>query len=144
MQRDVRYGMALQSPFPFLDRSNTTQVHLFVEALGQNRSDWQPQAGGCLQFCLEFNGIGENWWLAGGFLMPLNAPLRRDSKIWQITCSWNSDEKLQVLLTANIKAEGSFCPAVPQPGQQYNPREMDRSPGRRTQSSRPYGSVCLP
>src|SRR5712691_3233380 len=42
LERDIRYGLALQTPCPWVDRSPTRSVHLFVEALGRVHYDTGP------------------------------------------------------------------------------------------------------
>jgi len=88
--RGVRYGLALQSPFPGLASDSSSAVHVFLEALGRYRFEGDPSLRTGVNWQL-IPGIhwrmAENWWLAGGMLMPLTIP-RADSRLWQITCSW--------------------------------------------------------
>jgi hypothetical protein len=88
--RRVECGMALQSAVPGLDDGPLGGVHFFVEALGRYRCDemlnsttvpnWDLVPGIHWQ-------LSENWWMSGGLLMPLGSS-RFDSRLWQITCSW--------------------------------------------------------
>lgn len=84
------YGVAVAQPLPCFDSLTLPQVHFFLEALGRYRVDGDVRAGNQPVWEL-LPGLhwrmGENWWLTGGVLMPLNAPLR-DFNVWQVTCSW--------------------------------------------------------
>jgi hypothetical protein len=92
LERDARYGVALQSPVPGLARqSNPPPVFLFVEALGRNRFDTDVNGGHTSTNLDLVPGVqwrlGDKWLLSGGVLMPLNTP-RADNRSWQISCSW--------------------------------------------------------
>jgi hypothetical protein len=90
LERDIQYGVALQSPLPGVETKNNRAVHFFLEALGRYRSEADPNLRNPANWEL-LPGLhwqmGENWWMSGGVLMPL-APARLDSHLWQITCSW--------------------------------------------------------
>jgi hypothetical protein len=83
--RSTHYGVALQSPCPGLGGGPISGVHLFVEALGSHRSDndgnFQLLPGVHWQ-------VRDNWWLAGGFMLPVSANRPDGSRLWQLTCSW--------------------------------------------------------
>jgi hypothetical protein len=90
MGHSLHYGVAVAQALPCLDTLALPRVHLFLEALGRYRVDGEASAGGQPVWEL-LPGLHwqmrENWWLTGGVLMPLNAPLR-DLNVWQVTCSW--------------------------------------------------------
>jgi hypothetical protein len=90
LERQINYGLALQSPLPGTESTPGRSVHLFLEALGRYRIDGDPSLRSPLNWEL-LPGIhwqlGESWWMSGGILMPLTAT-RPDARLWQITCSW--------------------------------------------------------
>jgi hypothetical protein len=90
LERQINYGLALQSPLPGIDPAPGRSVHVFLEALGRYRMDSDPTQRTALNWEL-LPGVhwrlGESWWMSGGVLMPLTAP-RPDARSWQITCSW--------------------------------------------------------
>jgi hypothetical protein len=90
LDRQINYGLALQSPIPGTESTPGRSVHLFLEALGRYRIDGDPSLRASLNWEV-LPGvhwqIGENWWMSGGILMPLGAA-RPDARLWQITCSW--------------------------------------------------------
>ena len=89
-ERGFQYGLALQAPAPGLAPSPAVNVHMFMEALGHQRhngdlgdrssSSWELLPGVHCQ-------CGDNWWLSGGVIVPLNAG-PRENGLWQVTCSW--------------------------------------------------------
>jgi hypothetical protein len=83
--RSMHYGLALQSPCPGPGGAPLSGVHLFVEALGAHRSDndatFQLLPGVHWQ-------IRDNWWFAGGFILPTSSNRPDGSRLWQLTCSW--------------------------------------------------------
>jgi hypothetical protein len=90
LDRCVQYGMAVHRPLPGFDAGSLPNIHVFVEALGRYRTDadgpqnirtmWELLPG------LHWR-VGDGWWLSGGVIVPLNVP-RADTKLWQVTCSW--------------------------------------------------------
>jgi hypothetical protein len=88
--RSIRYGLALQRPFPGLESDPNPRAQLFLEALGRNRFDGTPDQSSSSNF--EFVP-GVHWratdtsWVSSGVLMPLDgfSPARL---LWQVTCSW--------------------------------------------------------
>jgi hypothetical protein len=88
--RNVRYGVALQSPFPGLDARSSPTTHVFVEALGRNRYDGDPTPSSSSDVEI-IPGVQWRWrdttWLSSGVLMPIDgwSPARLS---WQVTCSW--------------------------------------------------------
>jgi hypothetical protein len=90
LQRDVHYGLALQSPFPGFDDRPNPKAHLFLEAVGRNRfeSDLSQRSPRDLDLV---PGIHWRWrdacWISGGCLMPLDAWSPANLQ-WQLTCSW--------------------------------------------------------
>jgi hypothetical protein len=91
LERDLRYGLALQCPLPGLAKeSSLPAVHVFFEALGRNRFNGNSAAppGGRWELVPGIQcRMGQSWWLSGGLLMPLNSP-QPDRRLWQLTCSW--------------------------------------------------------
>ena len=88
--RSLQYGLAWQRPCPGFDNEPNHGVHLFVEALGRYRYDSLPSqySGNILQIVPGVHWqVRENWWLSGGLLVPVG-PVRPDSRLWQVTCSW--------------------------------------------------------
>jgi hypothetical protein len=89
--RSLQYGVALAHPVPFFDSPALPQVHFFLEALGRYRVDGEASPGGAAGVWELLPGMhwrmGDNCWLSGGVLMPLNSS-RRDAGLWQLTCSW--------------------------------------------------------
>ncbi len=89
LDRNVQYGLALQSPLPV--GVDSRQFFLFVEALGRTRPEsltgqtppggWQLLPGLCWQ-------SGQRCWITGGLMMPFGTP-RADNGAWHVTCSWN-------------------------------------------------------
>jgi hypothetical protein len=90
LERQINYGLALQSPLPGIDNATGRSVHLFVEALGRYRMDSDSSQRATLNWDL-LPGVhwrvSNSWWMSGGILMPVS-DLRPDARSWQITCSW--------------------------------------------------------
>ena len=90
LERQINYGLALQSPLPGIEPAPGRSVHVFLEALGRYRIDGDPSLRAPLNWEL-LPGVhwrlGDSWWMSGGILMPLGVP-RPDAHLWQITCSW--------------------------------------------------------
>jgi hypothetical protein len=88
--RSLHYGLAVAHPLPGFDSGSLPQVHFFVEALGRYRMDGEARPGGPAAWEL-LPGLhwrmGDNWWLSGGVIVPLNAG-PRETGLWQVTCSW--------------------------------------------------------
>jgi hypothetical protein len=88
-RRDIRYGMALQTPCPGTADSSLSSVHLFVETIGRYRVD--DSADRPLPKLDVLPGLHwqftDNWWMTGGLLMPLGSQ-RWDGHLWQVTCAW--------------------------------------------------------
>jgi hypothetical protein len=91
LERQINYGLALQSPLPGTESAPGRSVHLFLEALGRYRVDGDPSLRAPLNWEL-LPGVhwqlSDSWWMSGGLLMPLSTP-RPDAHLWQITCSWH-------------------------------------------------------
>jgi hypothetical protein len=89
LQRKIRYGVALQSPFPGTDTATGRGAHFFLEALGRTRFDTDSNSHPLGNWDL-VPGIQWRWhevgWISGGILMPLDASIH--NYLWQITCSW--------------------------------------------------------
>jgi hypothetical protein len=89
-ERNIHYGLAVQSPLPVLDNGPNRGLHLFVEALGRYRIEGDPSQRTSATWEL-LPGLHwhlrETMWMSGGILVPLG-PARLDSRLWQITCSW--------------------------------------------------------
>jgi hypothetical protein len=89
LNRSYKYGLALQSPLPA--RDSCPSVHLFVEALGRFRTDSDPsqRPSGSWELVPGVHWrLSDSWWLTGGVLLPNGTPRGPDSRLWQITCSW--------------------------------------------------------
>jgi hypothetical protein len=90
LERSLHYGVALQQPIPGLESGTIGSVHMFVEALGRQRSSPdlvdRPETTFEMLPGLHWQ-VGENWWMQGGVLLPLGTS-RLDTSLWQITCSW--------------------------------------------------------
>jgi len=88
LERSLHYGVALQQPV--VDSSPIGSLHMFVEALGRQRSnpDLVDRPDTTLEMLPGLHWqVGENWWMQGGVLLPLGSS-RLDTSLWQITCSW--------------------------------------------------------
>jgi hypothetical protein len=88
LERSLHYGVALQQPV--VDSSPIGSLHMFVEALGRQRSnpDLVDRPDTTLEMLPGLHWqVGENWWMQGGILLPLGSS-RLDTNLWQITCSW--------------------------------------------------------
>lgn len=90
LERSVHYGLAVQQPIPGLDSGPIGSLHMFVEALGRQRSnpDLVDRPVSTLEMLPGLHWqMGENWWMQGGLLLPMGSS-RLDAGLWQITCSW--------------------------------------------------------
>jgi hypothetical protein len=90
LERSVNYGLAVQQPVPGTIPTSNCSLHMFVEALGRQRSnpDLVDRPTSTFEMLPGIHWqMGENWWLQGGVLLPLGAN-RLDPGLWQITCSW--------------------------------------------------------
>jgi hypothetical protein len=90
LERSIHYGLAVQQPIPGLDSGPIGSLHMFVEALGRQRSspDLVDRPTSTLQMLPGLHWqMGENWWMQGGILVPMGSS-RLDAGLWQITCSW--------------------------------------------------------
>jgi hypothetical protein len=90
LNRNVQYGMALQSPLPV--GVDSRQFFMFVEALGRARPEningqaappggWELLPGMAWQ-------TSQRCWITGGLMMPFGVP-RAEMGQWHVTCSWN-------------------------------------------------------
>ena len=89
LDRNLQYGMALQTPLLGRPRGAGQNLYLFVEALGRYRHDsdasraapaaWEVLPG------MHWRS-GETWWLSGGVLLPVGTG-RPENGLLQITCS---------------------------------------------------------
>ncbi len=90
LERSIHYGLAVQQPFPGFTPPPNCSLHMFVEALGRQRSNPdlvnRPVSTFEMLPGLHWQ-LGENWWMQGGVLLPLGTS-RLDPGLWQITCSW--------------------------------------------------------
>ena len=88
--RSIRYGMALERPFPGLESDPNPRAHIFLVALGRNRFDGDLSQRSSTDFDLV---PGVHWrlregsWISSGVLMPLDG-LSPARLLWQLTCSW--------------------------------------------------------
>jgi hypothetical protein len=89
VERGFQYGLGLQAPLVASPVSQTQQVYLFIEALGCHHrftlaespaNTWELLPGVHWR-------LTEDWWLSGGVSFPLGTS-HFESKLWQITCSW--------------------------------------------------------
>jgi hypothetical protein len=89
LDRNVRYGLALQSPLPVAVDSKP--FFLFVEALGRARpgnvSGQAPPGGWDLVPGLTWQS-SQRCWITGGVMMPFGT-VRPETGLWQVTCSWH-------------------------------------------------------
>jgi hypothetical protein len=87
---DVRYGVGVQRPLPGFESNASQSLHMFVEALGRYRPNFDTAQGSPGKWDL-LPGLhwrlNNSWWMSGGLLMPLTGS-HLDSRYWQITCSW--------------------------------------------------------
>jgi hypothetical protein len=90
LERSLHYGFAVQQPVPGLDSGPIGSLHMFVEALGRQRSnpDLVDRPVSTFEMLPGLHWqMGENWWMQGGVLLPMGTS-RLDTSLWQITCSW--------------------------------------------------------
>jgi hypothetical protein len=90
LDRSVQYGMAIHRPVPGFDAASLPNIHVFVEALGRYRTDadgsqnirtmWELLPG------MHWR-VGDGWWMSGAVSVPLGVQ-RTDTRLWQVTCSW--------------------------------------------------------
>jgi hypothetical protein len=86
--RSWEYALAVHRPLATQERDGLRDVYVFVEALGRYRYDpttgatnvWEVVPG--VQWRLN-----ENWWVSGGFVVPVKSQSASDSRLWQVTCS---------------------------------------------------------
>jgi hypothetical protein len=90
IKHSLHYGVALAHAVPGFDGGPLPHVDFFLEALGRYRMEGEARSGAPAVWEL-LPGlhwrVGDNWWLSGGVLMPLNTP-RFEMGKWQLTCSW--------------------------------------------------------
>jgi hypothetical protein len=89
LERNLQYGMALQTPMPLTGKAARAGMVLFVEALGRYRHEndgqllepvaWEVLPG------LHWRRT-EHWWISGGVLLPVG-PGRADSELLHFNCS---------------------------------------------------------
>jgi hypothetical protein len=90
LEKSVHYGLAIQQPFPGLANTSNSGLHVFVEALGRQRSnpDLPDRPTSTFEVLPGLHWqMGDNWWLTGGLLFPMGTS-RLETNLWQITCSW--------------------------------------------------------
>jgi hypothetical protein len=89
VRRGVQYGLGLQAPLCDAAPGQPAEFHFFVEALGCHRrfttidlpaNTWEVLPGVHWR-------LTDDCWLSGGVSFPVGTP-RFDSRLWQITCSW--------------------------------------------------------
>jgi len=84
----LQYGLALESPLPGLDLPSNHAVHWFVETIAHHPLPDSSQATAAWKVLPGLHWrVGETWWMSGGLSVPVG-PVRPDSRLWQITCSW--------------------------------------------------------
>jgi hypothetical protein len=84
VNRDVRYGLAVQRPLSTYDNDPLRNVYLSVGALGQSRLDGPARPVVEMLPGLHYKA-GENWWISGAMAMPVGS--LGTSQSWQVTCS---------------------------------------------------------
>jgi hypothetical protein len=86
LNRSMQYGMAVQRPV--LPEVNS--LYVFVEALGQYRFDPASTVPAASMEVLPgmHLKVSETWWLSGGMILPVNRDRPTDTRLWQITCSF--------------------------------------------------------
>jgi hypothetical protein len=88
LHRGIRYGLAVQSPLPCPGMDASSNLHMFVEALGRLNKEGTVNERAPTRFEL-LPGLhwrmNDNCWFSGGVSVPIDSP-RWD--LWQITCSW--------------------------------------------------------
>jgi len=90
LERSLHYGLAVQQPIPGLTPTPNFSLHMFLEALGRQRSspDLVDRPTSTFEMLPGIHWqMGENWWMQGGVLLPMGTT-RFDTGLWQITCSW--------------------------------------------------------
>jgi hypothetical protein len=89
LERGIEYGLAIQRPFFRSAVPPNQNLQFFLEALGRYHFDTDPtQRPPNLHLIPGIHWrLNDAWWVSGGLLMPLG-PMRPDSHLWQITCSW--------------------------------------------------------
>jgi hypothetical protein len=89
VQRGFQYGVGIQTPLSAAQSGQTANWHFFIEALGVHHR--LPTADSPANSWELLPGIHwrltDDCWLSGGFSFPVGADAY-DSKLWQITCSW--------------------------------------------------------
>ncbi|MBV9125221.1 MAG: hypothetical protein JO112_17840 [Planctomycetes bacterium] len=89
-KRNVRYGLAVQSPWKVVPPGSDQSVHFFLEALGSYHYDLNSNQDTPLRYQMVPGvhwQVGANWWMSGGMIVPLGSS-RRETGLWQFTCSW--------------------------------------------------------
>jgi len=90
LNRSIHYGAALVRPLVDDIPLNLGNIYWFVGALGRYRFDADPTTyhAPTWELMPGFHWqLGENVWLACGFLVPMKQP-DMDSPLWQLTCSF--------------------------------------------------------
>jgi hypothetical protein len=84
----LKYGLAVQQPFPLLTPDPTRGLFLFVEAQGYlNDHDqgtfrsWELVPG------LHYR-LSDSWWMSGGVLVPVGPARNGPPGQWHLSCSW--------------------------------------------------------
>jgi hypothetical protein len=84
----LKYGMAVQQPFPGLTPDPTRGLFLFVEAQGY----WSDRDQGTLHSWELVPGmhyrLSDSWWMSGGVLVPVGPTRYGAAGHWHLSCSW--------------------------------------------------------
>jgi hypothetical protein len=84
----LKYGLAVQQPFPGLTTDPTRGLFLFVEAQGYMNDRDQ----GTLHYWEVVPGLhyrlSDTWWMSGGVLVPVGPTRYGQSGQWHLSCSW--------------------------------------------------------
>ncbi|HXG11232.1 MAG TPA: hypothetical protein VNK04_15850 [Gemmataceae bacterium] len=91
LDRNLQYGMAVQTPLPGAVRNPGQGLYLFVEALGRYRYEGDgkgaPPAAWEVVPGLHWRNA-DNWWMSSGVLVPVGTG-RAEGGMLQITCGMN-------------------------------------------------------
>jgi hypothetical protein len=88
IRRSVQYGLALQRALGTDSSDPLNGLYVSFGALGQVRREsdrlpvqWEVTPG------LHWKPA-ENWWISGGFVLPVGTAKGNATQQWQLTCSW--------------------------------------------------------
>jgi hypothetical protein len=84
----LKYGVAVQQPFPGLTPDPTRGLFFFVEAQGY----WSDRDQGTFHSWEVVPGLhyrlSDTWWMSGGVLVPVGPTRYGSSGNWHLSCSW--------------------------------------------------------